>query len=291
MPIARPDRGGGDRGRTGPGRALRRRARDPHEVVAVGLRDGRRPGEREGDPGELDGIRPDDEVLAEESGSRAGSGPLRWLIDPVDGTMNFVHGRRDHAVSVGVEPVGGAGAGRAGLDRRGDRTAGSRRGVLGRRPDGAHGRWRDRGVTGGARPVSVSGCDRLADAIIGVGYPRGAGPRAEAHVWFGELLDDIRDYRRIGSSACDLVNVASGVQDGYVAFGVKPWDVAGGFAIVRAAGGRASWVRTASGEMWPWPERTSCSPRWPSGSRAARSADERGKRHRRRLAAAPRTRR
>ncbi len=196
---------------------------------------------------QLDGIRPDDEVLAEESGSRAGSGPLRWLIDPVDGTMNFVHGRRDHAVSVGVEPVGGAApagqdsiAGAIALPALGEVYWGAGRRAL---VDGGG----TVGVTGGARPVSVSGCDRLADAIIGVGYPRGAGPRAEAHVWFGELLDDIRDYRRIGSSACDLVNVASGVQDGYVAFGVKPWDVAGGFAIVRAAGGRASWVRTASG--------------------------------------------
>jgi len=86
-----------------------------------------------------------------------------------------------------------------------------------------------------------------ADAIIGVGYPRGEGARAAAHSWFGLLLDEIRDYRRLGSSACDLVNVADGTQDGYVAFGVLPWDVGGGFALVRAAGGQASWIRTASG--------------------------------------------
>jgi myo-inositol-1(or 4)-monophosphatase len=201
----------------------------------------------------LDRTRPDDEVLAEESGSRPGTTPWRWLIDPVDGTMNFVHGRRDHAVSVGVEPIEDgptpagqhAIAGAIALPATGEVFWGA--GTEAFVDDGSE---TDAGTHHpGVAPrwIHVSGCDRLADAIIGVGYPRGEGARAAAHTWFGVLLDEIRDYRRLGSSACDLVNVANGTQDGYVAFGVLPWDVAGGFALVRAAGGQASWIRAASG--------------------------------------------
>lgn len=203
----------------------------------------------------LDRTRPDDEVLAEESGSRPGTTPWRWLVDPVDGTMNFVHGRRDHAVSVGVEPIEEgptpagqhAVAGAIALPATGEVFWGS--GLEAFVDDGTvvdATSATDRETTG-ARRVQVSRCDRLADAIIGVGYPRGEDARANAHSWFGLLLAEIRDYRRLGSSACDLVNVANGTQDGYVAFGVLPWDVGGGFALVRAAGGQASWIRTISG--------------------------------------------
>lgn len=198
----------------------------------------------------LDRTRPDDEVLAEESGSRAGTAPWRWLIDPVDGTMNFVHGRRDHAVSVGVEPIEDgptpagqhAIAGAIALPATGEVFWGA-----GHEAFVDDGTSVDGRAAAGSRAVHVSGCDRLADAIVGVGYPRGEGARADAHSWFGLLLGEIRDSRRLGSSACDLVNVADGTQDGYVAFGVLPWDVGGGFALVRAAGGQASWIRTTSG--------------------------------------------
>lgn len=198
----------------------------------------------------LDRTRPNDEVLAEESGSRPGTTPWRWLIDPVDGTMNFVHGRRDHAVSVGVEPIEDgptpagqrAVAGAIALPATGEVFWGAGSEAFVDDGTAVDGRTAD-----GLRRLHVSACDRLTDAVIGVGYPRGEAARADAHSWLGLLLNEIRDYRRLGSSACDLVNVADGTQDGYVAFGVLPWDVGGGFALVRAAGGQASWIRTASG--------------------------------------------
>ena len=184
--------------------------------------------------------RPDDEVLAEESGSHPGSTGLRWLIDPLDGTANFVHGRREYAVSVGVEHLnpdaGGQPAGQAAIAGA---IALPSFGIL-------HAAGADQAPGDHPAGLLVSGCAGLADAMIGIGYPRGQA-REAAHVWFGDLLRDIRDYRRIGSSACDLVAVATGAQDGYVAFGVLPWDVGGGFALVRAAGGTASWVTAASG--------------------------------------------
>jgi len=199
----------------------------------------------------LGAARPADDVLAEESGDHPGGraddtgrAPLRWLVDPIDGTLNFVHGRADFAISIGVEPVPPDSTTRPGPPAGQDAIAGA---VL----QPGLGRLFAAGATPlaelNAAPLQVSKCERLADALVGVGYPQGRPARLRAHTWLGSLLSSLRDYRRIGSAACDLVNVATGVQDGYLAFGVKPWDIGAGFALVRAAGGEAGWAATASG--------------------------------------------
>ena len=184
--------------------------------------------------------RPGDSVLAEESGEAVtGTSGYRWLVDPLDGTMNFVHHRTDYAVSVGVELVGDAHpgeqsvAGAVVIPQLGWEFAASATGSV---------------VTASV-PLQTSGVSLLRSASVGVGYPRGDGPRGLAHAWLGELLPDFRDYRRMGSSACDLVSIATGSLDVYIAFGVQPWDVAAGFALVRVAGGRAGWVQSAGGRQ------------------------------------------
>jgi myo-inositol-1(or 4)-monophosphatase len=184
--------------------------------------------------------RPEDSVLAEESGEAVvGTSGYRWLVDPLDGTMNFVHHRIDYAVSVGVEVVGDAHpgeqsvAGAVVIPQLGWEFAASATGSV---------------VTASV-PLQTSGVSVLTNAMVGVGYPRGDGPRGLAHAWLGDLLPDVRDYRRMGSAACDLVSIATGSLDVYIAFGVQPWDVAAGFALVRVAGGRAGWVPSASGRQ------------------------------------------
>lgn len=175
-------------------------------------------------------VRPQDAVLAEESGARHGDSGLCWVVDPLDGTMNFVHGRRDYAVSVGAErdqrPVAGA--------------------VV--RP--ADGDWAfaagDAGV-GRDGPLRVSRPSGLGKAIVGLGMPRPSDERDRVHKFLGELLPQITDYRRGGSSACSLLDVAYGREDLCLSFGVSPWDVSGGAALVHAAGGRAEWATTGSG--------------------------------------------
>jgi myo-inositol-1(or 4)-monophosphatase len=184
--------------------------------------------------------RPADSVLAEESGEAVeGTSGYRWLVDPLDGTMNFVHHRVDYAVSVGVESVGDAHPGQLSV-------AGA---VLVPRL-----RWEFAATATGAvvtapLPLATSGVSVLRDAMVGVGYPKSERPRALAHAWLGDLLPVVRDYRRMGSAACDLVSIATGSLDVYIAFGVQPWDVGAGFALVRAAGGLAGWVESSSGRQ------------------------------------------
>lgn len=184
--------------------------------------------------------RPADAVLAEESGEAvAGTSGYRWLVDPLDGTMNFVHHRIDYAVSVGVDAIGQAYpgeqsvAGAVLIPQLGWEFAASATGDL---------------VTA-SLPLQTSGVSVLKRAMVGVGYPRGDEPRALAHAWLGDLLPDVRDYRRMGSAACDLVSIATGALDVYIAFGVQPWDVGAGFSLVRAAGGRAGWVQARTGRQ------------------------------------------
>lgn len=185
-------------------------------------------------------MRPDDGVLAEESGAgQAGTSGLRWLVDPLDGTMNFVHGRADHAVSVGVERVDDAEAvpGQQAV-------AGA---VLVPATGAVYAAAADGSAVRSPVHLATSGAADLGSALVGVGYPRGVEARGRAHAWLGDLLPRVRDFRRMGSAACDLVAIATGALDVYIAFGVQPWDVGAGFALVRAAGGRAGWISSRSG--------------------------------------------
>lgn len=175
-------------------------------------------------------VRPKDAVLAEESGMHAGDSGVRWLVDPLDGTMNFVHRRHDYAVSVGVEQAG--------------------RMVAGAIVRPADGQW---AAAGGdeafARDMTpkVSATADLSDALVGIGLPSPMEHRERVHHFLGDLMHEARDYRRSGSSACELLTVALGGQEGYLGFGVNMWDVAAGIALVDAAGGTSQWVTTATG--------------------------------------------
>jgi myo-inositol-1(or 4)-monophosphatase len=174
--------------------------------------------------------RADDAILAEESGVHAGGSGVRWVIDPLDGTMNFVHHRRDYAVSVGVERAGKIVAG-----------------AIVRPYDG------DWAMAGGgvsassAEPPAVTSTAKLDEAMIGIGLPSGLDDKLRVHGLLAELSRQARDFRRSGSSACELLSLAMGQQDGYFGFEVKLWDVAAGIALVEAGGGACEWVTTSSG--------------------------------------------
>ncbi|MFL6073129.1 MAG: inositol monophosphatase family protein [Mycobacteriales bacterium] len=174
--------------------------------------------------------RPDDAVLGEETGAHDGTSGWRWLVDPIDGTVNFVHGRRDWAVSVGVEHDGAAVAGAVLRPAHGDWVAG----------EGGE-------AYGSAGPPAVSGVADLARALLSVGFPHPRDRRALAFTLVQELTPRIRDFRRVGSAACDLVTVATGELDAYLGIGMNPWDISGGHAVVLAAGGRCGYVTTGSG--------------------------------------------
>jgi myo-inositol-1(or 4)-monophosphatase len=170
--------------------------------------------------GTIAAARPADAVLAEEGGGRPGGSGVRWIVDPLDGTTNYLFRYPAYAVSIGIE-VGGALA--AGLVH-----------------DTARGRVYAGVVGGGAEcdgaPIRVRDGADLATALVATGFQ----PQRERRAWqaavLAHVLPRVRDVRRGGSAALDLCGVASGQLDAFYEAGLAEWDMAGGTAIARAAG-------------------------------------------------------
>lgn len=184
--------------------------------------------------GVLTAARPRDGVVSEESPERPGESGLRWFVDPVDGTASFYYGRGDYAVSIGVER--------------------EHRIIAGAVVCPATGAWAAAGTDILARDLAQDPAPGLVErpteaSVVSIGYPTVDGPaRARLHGLIGDrLLGRYADFRRIGSSAVDLMAVALGQQQGYLGFGVEGYDIAGGEALVHAVGGATTWITTKSG--------------------------------------------
>lgn len=166
--------------------------------------------------------RPDDAILGEEGTSRAGITGIRWIIDPLDGTVNYLYQLPAWAVSIGVE-------------RDGDIVAGA---VYDARSQKIY----DAYLTGGARydgqPISCSTASDLAFSLIGTGYHYAAANRARQGKIAALMLPQVRDLRRIGSAALDLCAVAHGRLDGFYEQFLFEWDRAAGRLIATEAGAR-----------------------------------------------------
>ena len=178
----------------------------------------------------LRAARPADSILGEEGGAHKGSSGVRWLVDPLDGTANFVYGRADYAVSVGAETAGKPVVGA--IIRPADGQwimAGSNGVASGREPRGAHGR-----TDSPAPGVRQCGLD---EALVAFGLPYSLPARRQALTIIAALIPQLRGVRVIGSAASDLAAVALGQCDAFVGFGLAEWDTTAGHAIVIAAGG------------------------------------------------------
>lgn len=170
--------------------------------------------------------RPDDAFLGEEGGAQAGGSGVRWVIDPIDGTVNYLYDLPDWAVSIAAEVDGAAVAGAVELPRRGESyTAVRGGGALLRAPSGT-------------RELRVNSDVPLGRALVATGFGYSAVRRAgQARVLTG-VLPNVRDIRRGGSCCADLCSLAAGRVDAYYERGVQAWDVAAGALIVEEAGGR-----------------------------------------------------
>jgi myo-inositol-1(or 4)-monophosphatase len=155
--------------------------------------------------------RPGDAILGEEEGETDGHGDLRWVIDPLDGTINFLFGIPQFAVSVACEDPAGT------LD---ECFTAARSG----RPE-----------RNGAQIVS-SDRDDLATALVATGFAYDADVRARQAAVLTRLLPQVRDIRRAGAAALDLAWCACGRYDAYYERGLKPWDCAAGGLIAARAG-------------------------------------------------------
>jgi myo-inositol-1(or 4)-monophosphatase len=168
----------------------------------------------------LAAARPDDGFLGEEGGDEVGSSGLRWIVDPLDGTINFLFGIPQWAVSVAVEDARGVLAGVVYDPPRGELWSAERDGPP---------------MLDGER-VRSSGRTELGNALIATGFGYDAEVRRAQAAAIADLLPDVRDVRRFGAAALDLVWTAAGRYDAYYERGVHHWDVAAGGLVCERAG-------------------------------------------------------
>jgi myo-inositol-1(or 4)-monophosphatase len=163
----------------------------------------------------------------------AASNAPRWFLDPLDGTVNFVHGLPAFAVSLGLWVDGQPAVAVVHAPRLGETFHAVRGG----------------GAFLGSERLAVSDCTRLADAILATGFPYRRNELAPNNLEnFAGLFLDVRDLRRVGSAALDLAYTAAGRYDGFWELYLSPHDVAAGALLVREAGGRVADVD--GGEDW-----------------------------------------
>lgn len=161
--------------------------------------------------------RPDDSILAEEGSLVEGTSGVRWVIDPLDGTINFVYGLPQWSVSIGVE-----GKVRVGVVHDPMR--------------------RETFVDGG--DLSPSKKTNLPDALIGTGFSYSSEIRRRQARVLAHVLPMVRDVRRPGSCALDLAWVACGRYDGFYEEDTHEWDVSAGITIIKSAGAVAERIDT-----------------------------------------------
>jgi len=167
---------------------------------------------------------PSHAILAEESGA-AGESEYQWVIDPLDGTTNFLHGFPQYAVSIALLHKGQLSQAVIYDPVRNDLYTASR----------------GRGAFLNDRRIRVGKRDKLQDALIGTGFPYRDFTHLEAYTgMFRDLVRKSSGLRRPGSAALDLAWLAAGRTDGFFEIGLSPWDIAAGCLLVIEAGGLVS---------------------------------------------------
>nr|WP_244515370.1 inositol monophosphatase family protein [Actinopolyspora xinjiangensis] len=170
----------------------------------------------------LSELRPGEPVLGEEEGGAAAEDGLRWVVDPIDGTVNYLYGYPNYAVSIAAQLDGASLAG-AVVEP-----------CSGRVWSAASGR----GAELDGRPLRVSDSGRLDLALLGTGFSYLRQRRIRQASLLRELLGEIRDIRRGGAASLELCAVAAGWLDGYYEHGLSRWDWAAGALIAAEAGAR-----------------------------------------------------
>jgi myo-inositol-1(or 4)-monophosphatase len=199
----------------------------------------------------LNDTTPGIDVIAEEGAdldahARSADG-RRWIVDPIDGTTNFMQQVPPYAVSIALQEADAVAAGVV-LDVPHDELFTA---VAG------HGAQRD------GHPIGVSDTDAFADAFLATGFPYRRFEHTEQYLdVLGGLLRAARSVRRHGAAAVDLARVACGRFDGFFETGLSPWDVAAGLLLVREAGGRVTDYRDDGG-LTPLFDRQLCATNGP----------------------------
>jgi len=164
--------------------------------------------------------RPDDGIIGEEGANRISGSGITWVIDPIDGTVNYFYNLPGWNISIAAKDKEGVLIGVVYAPTINSLWRASRGG----------------GAFLNDRPISVSRSDSLADSLIATGFSYDLAERSAQGRVLAELIPLVRDIRRNGAAAVDLCQVASGALDGYFESGLKEWDLAAGGLIAREAG-------------------------------------------------------
>jgi myo-inositol-1(or 4)-monophosphatase len=178
------------------------------------------------------GARPHDGLLGEEGGERPGSSGVRWVVDPLDGTVNYLYGMPSWAVSVAAEEDGECVVGVVVAPMLGEAYVGILHG----------GAWR---ITGGlAHRITVRECESLSRALVSTGLGYSAQRRSEQARVMLDLAPLVRDFRRVGAAVLDLCWLAEGRLDAHYEEGLNRWDIAAGGLIAAEAGALVGGLRS-----------------------------------------------
>ena len=174
--------------------------------------------------------RPDDGVLGEEGSETEGTGRVRWVLDPIDGTVNYLYGLPAYAVSLAAEVDGAVRVGAVYnpvLDELWTAVRGE-------------GAWLNN------RQLTGSSVSTLDQALVATGFGYGADRRRTQAVVVATLLPEVRDIRRFGAASLDLCAAAAGRVDAYFERGLAPWDLAAGGLVASEAGLQVTGLRGAA---------------------------------------------
>lgn len=174
--------------------------------------------------------RPDDAIVAEEGSSASGSSGVSWYVDPLDGTINYLYGIPQWAVSICCADNAGPLAAVVFDPLRNELFRATRGG----------------GARLGEQRLAVTNKRELASALIATGFGYDAAQRVTQGRILANLMGDVRDIRRFGSASLDLCWLAAGRFDAYFESVDKPWDWMGGALLVREAGGRVTELTPAN---------------------------------------------
>lgn len=174
----------------------------------------------------LGDLLPEAGFIAEEGTSQKKSDAYNWVIDPLDGTTNFIHGVPLFSISVALTfqgfPVVGI--------------------VYELNLDECFYAWKEGGAFLNGQPISVTSTPKLQDCLLATGFPYHDFNRMQGFLdILRYFMENTRGLRRLGSAAVDLAYVACGRFDGFYEYGLNPWDVVAGAFIVEQAGGKAGW--------------------------------------------------
>ncbi|MFV0435263.1 MAG: inositol monophosphatase family protein [Leucobacter sp.] len=188
----------------------------------------------------LRAARPDDGILGEEGTGIEGSSGVDWVIDPIDGTANYLYDLPAYAVSIAATvsaPVSALVSAASGI---GTATEDGRRTIAGAVFNPRTGELFEAWAGGGSRlngaALSISGQRDLSQSLVGTGFGYTVERKREQLEMLSRALPRVRDIRRFGSAAYDLCMLAAGRLDAYFERGLQPWDYAAGVLIAREAG-------------------------------------------------------